>query len=159
VRFCVASHETMVEQTANALQIRKDDLLGSFDIMVGVNTMRYAHRLNTQRDVVASIRGLLANQGVCIVIDMNAGFPAFRSRFRDRIEKAPLAYYLPSLEEHAAPFTSAGFNVLDKRNFCWIPHSAGSALTKVMRALTPVLNTVVPSHAMRSLVIAQKNGN
>jgi hypothetical protein len=88
---------------------------------------------------------------------MNRKFPAFRSRFRDvlkeRDEKATL---LPTLDEYAAPFFSAGFEVLKKENFCWIPHSAGTALTGVMRALTPALNVVARSHSMRSLVIARR---
>lgn len=156
VRFCVASHESLVPQTAQELGTSQEALLGSFDIMLGVNTMRYAHRLNLQNEIAGTIRDLLNDTGVCIVIDMNSGFPAFRSRLSDRISKAPEAYYLPTLEEHARPFSAGGWKVLQKRNFCWIPHSAGAALTRTMRLLTPVLNTLVPNRAMRSLVIAQK---
>lgn len=156
VRFCVASHQDLVEQTARGLGVSENSLLGSFDVMLGVNTMRYAHRLNTEGEVVGTIRALLADRGVCIVIDMNSRFPVFRSRLRDRLAKTPRAYYLPSLEEHARPFSSAGLKILEKRNFCWIPHSAGTGLTWLMKALTPVLNVVVPDRAMRSLVIAQK---
>jgi len=158
VQFCVASHETLIEEVTKGLGVPKEALLGSFDVMLGVNTIRYGHRLMTQNEVATTIKSLLADRGVCIVIDMNNRFPAFRSRFRDRLVKGAKALYLPSLEEYARPFSSAGLEILKRENFCWIPHSAGSGLTNVMKALTPVLNTIVPSRAMRSLVIAQKIG-
>jgi len=158
VQFCVASHETLIEEVTKGLGVPKEALLGSFDVMLGVNTIRYSHRLMTEKEVAATITSLLADRGVCIVIDMNNRFPAFRSRFHDRLVKGAKALYLPSLEEYARPFSSAGLQILKQANFCWIPHSAGSGLTAVMRALTPVLNTIVPSRAMRSLVIAQKTG-
>ena len=158
VQFCIASHETLIEEVTKGLGVPKEALLGSFDVMLGVNTIRYSHRLMTEKEVAATITSLLADRGVCIVIDMNNRFPAFRSRFHDRLVKDAKALYLPSLEEYARPFSSAGLQILKQANFCWIPHSAGSGLTAVMRALTPVLNTIVPSRAMRSLVIAQKTG-
>jgi 2-polyprenyl-3-methyl-5-hydroxy-6-metoxy-1,4-benzoquinol methylase len=158
VRFCVARHENLVEEVTKGLGVREEDLLESFDVMLGVNTIRYCHRLMKENEVAVTIANLLADRGVCIVIDMNDKFPAFRSRFRDRLAKEARAYYLPSLEEYARPFSSVGLQILKRENFCWIPHSAGSGLTAVMRALTPVLNTIAPSRAMRSLVIAQKMG-
>jgi hypothetical protein len=156
VRFCVASHENLVDDAAKTLGVTQESLLGSFDVLLGVNTVRYCHRLKTENEVALSIASLLADSGVCIVIDMNDKFPAFRSRVRDRLSKDAEAYFLPSLEGYAQPFSSAGLQILKRENFCWIPHSAGAGLTAVMRALTPVLNTIAPSRAMRSLVIAQK---
>ena len=156
VRFCIASHENLIEEVTKELTVRKEDLLGTFDVMLGVNTIRYCHRLMKENEVAATIGSLLAESGVCIVIDMNDKFPAFRSRFRDRLAKEAGAYYLPSLEEYARPFSSAGLQILRRENFCWIPHSAGSGLTRLMKTLTPLLNSVAPSRAMRSLVIAQK---
>lgn len=156
VRFCVARHENLVAETAAGLGMREEALLGSFDIMLGVNTIRYCHRLLKENEVAATIAGLLADRGVCIVIDMNDKFPVFRSRWRDRKQKEARAYYLPSLNEYARPFGSAGLKLLRVENFCWIPHSAGAALTTVMRALTPVLTAVARKRAMRSLVISQK---
>ena len=157
VRFCVAKHENLLAEVTGGLGIRKEDLLNSFDLMVGVNTIRYCHRLNNENEVAATIKSLLADRGVCVIIDMNDKFPAFRSRVRDRLAKEERAYYLPSLAEYGRPFSAAGLQVLRLENFCWIPHSAGTGLTAVMKALTPVLNTVAPNRAMRSLVIAQKN--
>ena len=158
VRFCVARHENLVDDVTKELGIRKETLLGSFDLMLGVNTIRYCHRLKTEDEVAATINSLLSDRGVCVIIDMNDKFPAFRSRVRDRLAKDAKAYYLPSLKEYARPFSSAGLRILTQDNFCWIPHSAGAGLTAVMKALTPVLNAVAPARAMRSLVIAQKSG-
>jgi 2-polyprenyl-3-methyl-5-hydroxy-6-metoxy-1,4-benzoquinol methylase len=157
VRFTVARNENLVEEGAKGLGIGRGELLGSFDLLVGINTIRYAHRLNNVDRCLDGISALLRDEGVCIVIDMNNKFPAFRSRFRQQSlkhdEKATL---LPTLDEYAQPFSSAGFKIIEKKNFCWIPHSAGPALTAVMKGLTPILNTVAPSRAMRSLVISQK---
>ena len=157
VRFCVAKNESLIDDVTSRLNIPKEHLVGSFDLVLGVNTIRYCHRLMNEMECVGDIAELLVNKGVCIVIDMNDKFPAFRSRFRDRLTKERSAYYLPTLDEYARPFSSAGFEVLRKENFCWIPHSAGPGLTAVMKSLTPVLSTVLPSHAMRSLVISRKN--
>jgi SAM-dependent methyltransferase len=156
VHFCAARNERLLEDVTNAEGIAPETLLASFDLIFGVNTMRYCHRLATEDKCAAGIRTLLCDGGVCIVIDMNQKFPAFRSRLRDRIIKEKRAYYLPSLDEYVRQFSSAGFEILKSEIFCWIPHSAGSALTTVMRTLTPLLNAVVPNHAMRSLVISRK---
>jgi 2-polyprenyl-3-methyl-5-hydroxy-6-metoxy-1,4-benzoquinol methylase len=157
LRFCVARNENLIEDVTKALGIRQEALLGSFDLILGVNTIRYCHRLMNQNQCVGAIFKLLADGGVCVVIDMNDKFPAFRSRFHDRLTKKQPAIYLPSLDEYAHPFLSASFEILKKENFCWIPHSAGPALTIVMKALSPMLNALGRSHAMRSLVISRKS--
>ena len=90
------------------------------------------------------------------MIDMNDKFPAFRRRFRGHVTPGDRAYYLPSLDEYAHPFASAGFEIMRKGNFCWIPHSAGRPLTQIMRFMTPILNGLSQQHAMRSLVISRK---
>jgi SAM-dependent methyltransferase len=156
VRFCVARNESLIADATKALKVPEGSLLGSFDLIVGVNTIRYCHRLMNENECVAAIFNLLSPGGVCIVIDMNDKFPAFRSRFHDRLTKEENAYYLPTLDEYARPFSAAGFDILKKQNFCWVPHSAGRGLTSVMKILTPVLSAIVPSRAMRSLVVARK---
>src|SRR5262249_45262382 len=157
VRFTVASNEGLVAEGAKGLGVDKDELLGSFDLVFGVNTIRYAHRLNNVDRCVECISGLLREGGVCIVIDMNRKFPAFRSRFREPLAKRDeQETFLPTLDEYARPFSSAGFEILEQKNFCWIPHSAGPQLTAGMKALTPILNTLAPSYGMRSLVISRK---
>ena len=158
VRFCVARNEDLIADTIRELGISRESMVGSFDLIFGVNTVRYCHRLKNEKDCAEGIHDLLRDRGVCIVIDMNDKFPAFRSRFRDRMHKVKESYYLPSLDEYARPFASAGFEILRKDNFCWIPHSAGKSLTAIMRFMTPVLNGLGRRHAMRSLVISRKTG-
>jgi SAM-dependent methyltransferase len=133
--------------------------LPAFDLIVGVNTFRYCHRLGKQEDCAQDIHRLLRPGGVCIMIDMNNRFPAFRShlrRSRTAAPENPAECYLPTLEEYTSPFQNAGFEILKKGNFCWIPHSATPALTLGCRAASPFLNLVARSRAMRSLVIARK---
>lgn len=157
VRFAVARNEELIEDGARALGVAKGELLGSFDFVFGVNTIRYGHRLNNVDRCVSDIGKLLREGGICVVIDMNQKFPAFRSRFRETLNKRDeIATYLPTLDEYAKPFTGGKFEILKKENFCWIPHSARRGLTTLMRALTPVLNTFVRSRAMRSLVVSRK---
>lgn len=156
VHFCVARNENLLEDLAAALSFTSSALLGSFQFILGVNTFRYCHRLKREVECTKAIFDLLREGGICVMIDMNKGFPLFRSRFRDRLVKKRESYYLPSLDEYARPFSSVGFEILRKSNFCWIPHSAGPRLSQLLRALTPALDSIVPNHAMRSLVVAQK---
>ncbi len=156
VRFCVARNENLAEDLATGVGIQKSALLGSFHLIVGVNTFRYCQRLKKDVECAKAIFDLLTAGGICVMIDMNNKFPLFRSRFHDQLTKEKEAYYLPTLEEYARPFSSVGFEIIRKGNFCWIPHSAGRGLTRVLRLLTPVLNSIAPNHAMRSLVISRR---
>lgn len=155
VHFHVAPNERLAEGLAVAAGKSMDDLLGSFDLILGVNTFRYCHRLGKEQDCAADIYRLLRDGGVCIVIDMNDRFPLFRSRLRGSVQNAAECY-LPSLEEYVSPFRTAGFEIIRKDHFCWIPHSAGPALTFCCRLLSPFLNLAARSFAMRSLVVARK---
>ncbi len=152
--FHVAHNETLVQELASQLR-GAEDLLGSFDLIVGVNTFRYCHRLGKGLDCAADIYRLLKPGGVCINIDMNNRFPAFRSRLKGQ-EQNLAECYLPSLDEYISPFKTAGFEIVKKGNFCWIPHSAGRALTFCCRLGSPFLNLVARGRAMRSLVVARK---
>jgi SAM-dependent methyltransferase len=155
LNFHVARNERLVEDLAVARGKSVDNLLGSFDLIVGVNTFRYCHRLGKEQDCAADIYRLLRDGGVCIIIDMNARFPLFRSRLRGSVQD-PAECYLPSLEEYVSPFRTAGFEIIKKDNFCWIPHSAGPAVTFCCRLMSPFLNLAARSFAMRSLVVARK---
>lgn len=156
VRFCVATNENLIEDMTIGLGSNRESLVGSFDLILGVNTVRYCHRLKTEDECAEGIHELLRDRGVCIVIDMNDKFPAFRSRFRNRLTKEKESYYLPSLQEYARPFETAGYEILRKDNFCWIPHSGGQPLTTIMRIMTPLLNGIGRRYAMRSLVVGRK---
>lgn len=154
VSFHVAHNEKLIEDLALDLGSNKD-LLGSFDLIIGVNTFRYCHRLGEGPNCARDIYNLLKPGGVCINIDMNDRFPAFRSRLRGQ-EQNSAECYLPSLNEYVTPFKGAGFEIVKKGNFCWIPHSAGRLLTFCCRMASPFLNLVARGRAMRSLVIARK---
>jgi SAM-dependent methyltransferase len=158
-RFCVAKNETLLEDLSAALRTEPSKMEDSFQFIVGVNTIRYCHRARKQLDCARDIFRLLAPGGVCVVIDMNDRFPAFRSalknKFRGRKTQEEECY-LPSLNEYTAPFQQTGFEVLRSDHFCWIPHSAGRSMTSVLRLLSPLLSAIAPSRAMRSLVVAQK---
>jgi len=155
VSFCVARNELLSQDMAAELGKKVGDFAGYFDLIVGVNTFRYCHRLGKQLDCAADIHRMLRPGGVCIIIDMNDRFPAFRSRLKGSVTD-PVESYLPSLAEYASPFEAAGFEIIKKGNFCWVPHSAGRALTVCCRVMSPFLNLVANGRAMRSLVVARK---
>jgi len=153
--FHVARNEQLAEDLAAASGRPVKDLTGFFDLIVGVNTFRYCRRLGKDQECAAGIYRMLRPGGICINIDMNNRFPAFRSKLKRSVED-PAECYVPTLEEYASPFKTAGFDILRKENFCWIPHSAGRALTLGCRLASPFLNLVARSRAMRSLVVGRK---
>lgn len=153
--FHVARNENLSQELAAGIKKPVAELYGSFDLIVGVNTFRYCHRIKKGVDCAQDIYRLLRPQGVCIIIDMNDRFPAFRSRLKG-LDRDPVACYIPTLKEYASPFEATGFEMIKKGNFCWVPHSAGPALTLSCRLMSPFLNLMLRSRAMRSLVIARK---
>ncbi len=156
VKFAVARNERLIDDMASALDIPAQNLAGSFQMIIGVNTFRYCYRLGWGEDCAQRIYDLLTPGGVCVMIDMNNRFPMFRTRMKDRLTRPKAQWYLPKLSEYRAPFAKVGFEILETGNFCWVPHSAGPQLLRACRALTPVLNTVARGFAMRSLVISRK---
>ena len=154
VDFFVARNEQLEKDLLAGLG-GKRDLRSSFDLIIGVNTFRYCHRLGKTAECAQDIYRLLKPGGICINIDMNDRFPAFRSRWRRQTETTEECY-LPSLSEYVSPFEAAGFEIVKKGNFCWVPHSAGRGLTTACRVAGPLLNLVARGRAMRSLVIARK---
>ena len=156
VEFFVARNETIIDDLSSGLGGSRDDLLGSFHFILGVNTFRYGYRLDKENESAQQLFDLLDKGGVCVMIDMNDKFPLFRSKLRGGENLKEKQFYIPSLKEYVRPFTNAGFQILTAKNFCWTPHSASPLLCTVSRIVAPVLNVVVPSYAMRSLVIAKK---
>jgi SAM-dependent methyltransferase len=155
--FCVAKNESLVSDISTSTGIEKSSLQNSFHFVLGVNTIRYCHDGKKEGKCVRDIFNLLVPGGICVVIDMNNRFPLFRSDLRNNLRrKKEKQCYVPSLEEYAAPFVKEGFELLRQENFCWVPHSAGPVMTGVFRTLSPILNTVARSRAMRSLVVARK---
>jgi SAM-dependent methyltransferase len=161
VQFCVARNETLIDDLSSALGKDSHELKASFHFILGVNTMRYCHRAGKQTDCAHDIFDLLVPGGVSVVIDMNNRFPAFRSALKNRLQARKQnegECYLPTLEEYTEPFRKTGFEVLRREHFCWIPHSAGQVMTGLLGFLSPVLNMLVKSRAMRSLVVSRKPG-
>lgn len=159
VQFCVAKNETLLEELSADLGGEFSKLENSFHFIIGVNTIRYCYRAGKDFDCVQDIFRLLAPGGVCVVMDMNDRFPAFRSRLKNKLrgkKQREEECYLPSLEEYTAAFHQVGFEVLRSEHFCWIPHSAGRFLMALLHAMSPVLNMAARSRAMRSLVVAKK---
>jgi len=157
LEFHVARNERLISDLSVFTTPEESTLKNSFHFVLGVNTIRYCHDAKRQRDCVSDIFNLLVPGGVCVVIDMNNRFPLFRSDLRNRLRrKKEKQCYVPSLEEYAAPFVKEGFELLRREHFCWVPHSAGRFMAGVLRTLSPILNTVARSRAMRSLVVAKK---
>jgi SAM-dependent methyltransferase len=156
-QFYVAKNESLISDLSRSARIDKSTLLNSFHFILGVNTVRYCHDVKKEMENARDIFDLLVPGGVCVVIDMNNRFPLFRSDLKNRLRwNKQEQCYVPSLEEYAAPFVKAGFEVLRKEHFCWVPHSAGPFMAGLLRTLSPILDVVARSRAMRSLVVARK---
>jgi len=153
--FAVAGNEDLANGLSRSLSVPDSALTNSFDLIVGVNTTRYAHRLEKQTECARDIFNLLRPGGYTVMIDMNRYFPFFRSNLRN-LFKPKREVLIPTLRQYTQPFESAGFRIEEKRNFCWAPHSANRLLLGICRTLSPVLDTFFSPFAMRSLIIAQK---
>ncbi|HEV2693552.1 MAG TPA: class I SAM-dependent methyltransferase [Verrucomicrobiae bacterium] len=157
IQFHVAKNESLIADISAATGAAREQLLGSFDFIIGVNTFRYCHRGGREMSCVRDIKDLLIPGGVCANIDMNDRFPLFRSAIKNKFRAHKVEEcYIPPLEEYAAPFEKSGFEILRKQHFCWVSHSATKGMTVVLRALSPILSTVFKTRAMRSLVVARK---
>jgi SAM-dependent methyltransferase len=156
ITFLQASNESLLNDIANGLSMNTSLLTNTFDLVVGVNTFRYAVNLHKQQACANDIASLLAPGGYSIMIDMNNRFPLFKSTFRDWATKPKSQYVIPSLDEYVTPFREAKLETVEARRFCWVPHSAGRITLIGARTLGPFLDLVAPGFAMRSLVIARK---
>ena len=158
-QFCVARNESLIVDISASAGLAPTTLADSFHFILGVNTIRYCHAIGKQLENARDIFSLLAPGGMCVVIDMNNRFPAFRSELKNKLrgkKEQGEECYVPSLEEYTAPFQQAGFEVSRSEHFCWIPHSAGRFMTGLLRSLSPILSIVTGSRAMRSLVVVKK---
>ena len=156
-QFCVARNESLIVDISATAGLAPTTLADSFHFILGVNTIRYCHAIGKQLENARDIFSLLAPGGICVVIDMNNRFPVFRSDVRNwfRLHKEEECY-VPSLEEYALPFAQTGFELIRQEHFCWVPHSAGQFRLQLMKTMSPMLNRVAKSRAMRSLVVARK---
>jgi SAM-dependent methyltransferase len=153
LEFKVARNETLLKD----LSISGNGFKGEFHFVFGVNTIRYSHAAEKELECARDIFDLLVPGGVCVAIDMNDRYPCFRSDIKSRLlNKREEECVVPSLEAYGRPFEKTGFEILRKEHFCWIPHSAGVLMCRLFAALSPLLNVVAKSRAMRSLVVARK---
>jgi SAM-dependent methyltransferase len=155
VSFHVVANENLESQLPEALGYSSREILGSFHFIVGVNTYRYGFRLGKEAESARGIYSLLQPEGYTVMIDMNQGFPFFRSRLR-KSDIPKEQRYLPTLKQYANVFRDAGFELITVKNFCWIPHSVGPTMAAVLKLASPVLQAFFPRFATRSLVIARK---
>jgi SAM-dependent methyltransferase len=156
-QFHVAANETLITDLSMSLGVDNSTLQNTFHFVFGVNTIRYCFEGKKELNCTREIFDLLAPGGVCVVIDMNNRFPLYRSDLKNRLRwTKEKECYVPSLEEYVAPFVKTGFTIVRSDHFCWIPHSAGPFLLFIMDRLSPLLNAVAKSRAIRSLVIARK---
>ena len=157
IQFCVARNETLISDISASPGLAATPLADSFHFILGVNTIRYCHAVGKQLENARDIFSLLTPGGICVVIDMNNRFPVFRSDVRNwfRLHKEEECY-VPSLEEYALPFAQTGFELIRQEHFCWVPHSAGQFRLQLMKTMSPMLNRIARSRAMRSLVVARK---
>jgi SAM-dependent methyltransferase len=157
LEFYQSRTEEIVAGLAKATNADSAKLAGTFDFIFGVNTIRYCHHFGVEDQAARELLALLKPGGMMVNIDMNDRFPLFKSDVKNKLRSIKEEEcYIPPLEEYAAPFRKAGFEMQRVEHFCWISHSAGSATTLALRALTPVLNVVCKSRAMRSLIVARK---
>jgi len=156
IQFHLAANHALVQDLTDAMG--NESVSSSFHLVLAVNTIRYCHRGERALGCARDIMELLAPGGLCVVIDMNNRFPAFRSALKNRLRgiNKKDECRIPSLEEYAAPFREVGFEILCQEHFCWIPHSSGRSLCTLMRILSPLLDIVARTRAMRSLVVARK---
>ena len=154
--YAVAGNENLMSDLCRELHLSRKDLAGTFDLIVGVNTTRYAHRLEREQQLSDDIYTLLRPGGQTIMIDMNKYFPFFRSRVREGFPRKGDESYIPSLAEYTRPFKDAGFEIKTSRNFCWIPHSANPNLLRICRTVAPVLDLCCSPLAMRSLIVGRR---
>jgi SAM-dependent methyltransferase len=157
LEFHVARNESLIADLSTSPDIAQPRLENCFDLILGVNTIRYCHAAKQELECARDIFQLLTPGGICVVIDMNNRYPFFRSDLKKRLLRTKEnECYVPTLEEYAAPFVKTGFELLRKEHFCWVPHSASAFVSRVFSVLTSMLNAIAKSRAMRSLVVARK---
>src|SRR5262249_9039320 len=158
VEFHLVNNESMLNGLSAATGLEMDKLANSFHFILGVNTIRYCHAARRELQCARDIFDLLVPGGMCVVIDMNNKFPLFRSDLRRTFGRAAEEEecYVPTLEEYTVPFVKTGFEVIRSKHFCWVPHSSGRSVCRLFSGLTPLLDLVAPSRAMRSLVVSRK---
>lgn len=174
-KFVVASNEEIQNQLTTESELNQDHFNDYFDLIIGVNTFRYSWRNKKARETADQLYKMLSSGGRMVVIDMNQGFPYYLARLRNLYSKITMKNEeassrvvddlkailyrnndLPTLEEYVEPFRNAGFKISREAIFSWIGHSSSMLRLSTTRALAPILDKILPTHAMRVLVIGIK---
>jgi len=163
--FCLAQHEMLTQDLASHLGTLPSDLHNSFDLLLSVNTFRYAYRVNKDQSFARELRTLLRPGGYSIMIDLNRSCRFVGSRTYDLLARARQRYYVPSLRQYARAFENAGFVITEARTFfcftylplgAWMPRPMEAGLLSVCRRLRPAFDACLSPLAQHSLIIAQK---
>jgi SAM-dependent methyltransferase len=161
--YVVARHETITRDLASGLGVSLGELQNTFDLILGVNTFRYAHRLKKDETFARELFTLLRPGGYSIMIDMNRGFRFVGSHAHDLCTRAKQRYYIPSVRQYSGPFLKAGFLITRARTFygltrlaSWVPASAEVPLHSLFWALRSALDTYLSPFARHALLIAKK---
>jgi SAM-dependent methyltransferase len=163
--YLVARHETITRDLASGLGAPLRELQNTFDLILGVNTFRYAHRLKKDETFARELFALLRPGGYSIMIDMNRGFRFVGSRVHDLCTRAKQRYYIPSVRQYSGSFLEAGFVITQARTFygltrlalgSWVPALVEVPMHSLFRALRPTLDTYLSPFARHALVIAKK---
>jgi len=121
--FHVGRNEKLVEIWPRRVPRPAGELTGYFDLILE-STFRYCHRLGKEQDCTADIYHLLRPGGVCINIDMNDRFPAFRSRFKGPVQD-PVETYTPSLGSTPRPSRLLDSRLFGRRTSAGFPTQPG----------------------------------
>ncbi len=82
LEFKVAKNETLFQDLSASAG--PATVGGNFDLILGVNTIRYCHAAKKELDCARGILDLLVPGGVCVVIDMNNRYPCSAFKIRRR---------------------------------------------------------------------------
>ena len=137
--YLVARNETITRDLASGLGASLRELHNTFDLILGVNTFRYAHRLKRDETVARELFALLRPGGYRIMIDMNRRFRFVGSRVHDLCKGAKQRYYIPSVRQYSGSFLKAGFVVSSSPYLLWFDTSSawlvGARLSRSVDAL------------------------
>lgn len=164
VTYLAASHGMLTQDIAASLRMQPQELHNTLDLVLGVNTFRYAYRLKQAKICARELFGLLRPGGYSIMIDMNRSVRFKGSRAYDCLTRSKQQYYVPNLREYSTPFQEAGFSIEEVRRFfcftrldcAWLPFQLRTLVLSLCRRLRPTFDLYLSFLAQHTLVIAKK---
>jgi SAM-dependent methyltransferase len=164
ISYLVASHGMLTKDIAASLRVQPQGLHNTLDLVLGVNTFRYACRLKQAKICARELFGLLRPGGYSIMIDMNRSVRFKGSRAHDVLTRSKQQYYIPDLRQYSMPFQEAGFSIEEAcRFFCftrldspWLPSRLRTSVLSLGQRLRPTFDRYFSFLAQHALVIAKK---